>query len=281
MQMPARIGKYEIVELLALNLGVLYKARDSVAGRAVVLKVFAGPEARQRLLSEVEILDTLQHPNIVEAYESGELEGSPYIAYEYLEGEFLDSVTRTGSTLTLLQKLDIIVEVSEALQYVHTKGIIHHNVKPSNVMLLRDGKVKLVGFEAACPAGQAITGTAGGVTGTMPFTSPEILLGQGADQQADIFALGVTFFQLVEGNLPFEGANSPEIATKILHEPPSRSHQARDLHLPELQATFDKALAKQKDQRYRDCSDFREDLIRLRQRLELGGATGGRENSEG
>jgi epoxide hydrolase 4 len=228
--------------------------------------VFHIPEVDTSLLREVELLKTLQHPNIVVAYESGELDGRPYIAYEFLEGEFLDSVIRSAAALTFSQKLDVILQVSEALQHIHAGGIVHRDIKPANIMLLRDGNVKLVGFDTACPAGQEFP-EHGPIVGTLPFMSPEMVSGEGVDQRAEIFSLGVTFYQLVNGNLPFEGATPRETAIKILHEPPHRSNEASDLRLPDLQAIFDKVLAKQKDLRYQSCSEFREDVDRLRRRL--------------
>jgi len=267
MEMPSRIGKYEILDVIGINLGIVYKARDTVTGHLVALKVFGNADLTENLLREVHILGMLRHPNIVVAYEAGEFNRSTYITMEWLDGEPLDSTIRLGTPLTLLQKIDIILQVSGALQCVHDTGIVHRDLKPHNIVLLRDGRVKLVGFHLACLASQAIA-EPGKLVGTLAFMSPEALLGQPIDRRADIFSLGATFYELVDGNWPFEGAGLQDMATKILHEPPRRSKQAYELRLPELQAIFDKALAKQKDLRYQSCTEFSEDVVRLRRRLE-------------
>ena len=270
MSLPAKIGKYEIIEVIGRNLGIIYQARDSVSGRLVALKIMH-PDAREHLLNEARLLGMLNHPNIVVAYETGEFDGDPYVALELLDGEMLDSIIRSGRALTLLQKIDIILQISEALQYVHDKGIVHRNVKPGNVMLLRDGKIKLVDFECACRLDDAITETpeSGKIVGTLAYMSPEQLGGEPSDGRTDVFCLGATFYHLLEGELPFEGANMTEWATKILRDPPPRSKRADDLRLPELQAIFDKALAKEKRVRYQSCAEFSEDLMLLRRRLEF------------
>jgi eukaryotic-like serine/threonine-protein kinase len=187
--------------------------------------------------------------------------------YEFFDAEPLDSIIRAGTALTFLQKLDIVLQVSEALQYAHAKGIVHRNVKPHNIMLLRDGKVKLVGFEMAYGPGDANRRGTGKLAGTLLFMAPETLRGQPIDRRTDIFSLGVTFYQLVEGELPFQGESTRDLLGEILDESTPRSRQAHDLRLPELQAIFDKALAKQKDARYQSCSEFSEDILRLRRRL--------------
>lgn len=187
---------------------------------------------------------------------------------ELFEGEPLDRVIRSGRPLTVLQKIDIIFQVSEALQYTHGKGIVHCNVKPGNIMLLPDGNIKLVGFETACPLDQAMTET-GKFVGTLLYMSPEQLRGEPTDERTGIFCLGVTFYHLLEGKLPFEGATMTESATKILLEAPPPSQQANQLCLPDLQAIFDKALAKQKHLRYQSCAEFSQDLMRLRPHLKL------------
>ena len=267
MSVPSKIGKYEIIEMLGINLCVVYKARDSVSGQVVALKVM-NAAAREPLLSEARLLATLKHPNIPVAYETGEFDGCPYVALELLEGEMLDAIIRSGRPLTVLQKVDIILQVSAALQYLHSQGIVHRNVKPSVVMLLPDGKVKLVDFECACLLDHASAET-GKFVGTPAYMSPEQLKGEAIDGRTDVFSLGATFYHLLEDKLPFGGATLTESAMNVLRDPPPRSKRADQLRLPDLQAIFDKALAKQKRLRYRSCAKFSEDLMLLRRRLEF------------
>lgn len=150
MQLPAQIGKYEIVSLIGRGgMGVVYQARDNVLGRIVALKVMTSdlavdPEVHVRFLREARSVAALQHPNIVVVHELGEHEGSPFIAMEFIDGEPLDRAIRSGVPLTLLEKTDIIVQVAKALQYAHDKGVIHRDVKPGNIMRLREHRLGLM-----------------------------------------------------------------------------------------------------------------------------------------
>ena len=254
-------------------MGVVYKARDTVLGRPVALKVMTSnladnAEVRERFLREARSVSNLQHANIVVVHELGEHDGNPYIVMEYLDGEPLERTIRNRTPLTVLQKIDIILQVAKALQYAHEKGVVHRDVKPGNIMLLRDGSVKVVDFGIAHLADQTITRT-GMVLGTVAYMSPEQLNGQPVDARTDIFSLGIVFYLLLAGKLPFEGGNTAETMMKILLEPPPRLAQFGDIHPPELQPVIDKALAKKKEERYQACSEISKDFSQFRRRLEL------------
>jgi serine/threonine-protein kinase len=211
---------------------------------------------------------SFRHANIVMVYEVGELEGSAYMAMEFLDGEPLDSVIRKGTPLSLLQRIDIVSQVSDALQFVHDHDVVHLEVRPGHVILSRDGKAKLVGLDS--PFFEPMErGIADPIVGRIAYMAPEQLNGQELDRRADIFSLGLTCYELVEGRSPFEGDRSVDVLKKILGEPPRPSQKARELHLPELQRVFDKALAKQRDARYQSCAEFSRDLDRVRERLEV------------
>jgi serine/threonine protein kinase len=274
MEVPAQIGKYEIIGLIGRGgMGVVYQARDNALGRLVALKVMTNDlaldaEVHIRFLREARSVAALQHPNIVVVYELSEHNGSPFIAMEFLDGKPLDQVIRNHVSLSVPQKIDIILEVAKALQYAHDKGVIHRDVKPGNIMRLRDGSVKVVDFGIAHLADQTITKT-GMVMGTLGYLAPEQLNGEGIDRRTDIFSLGVVLYELLSGRLPFEGSKPAEVIKKILLEAPAPLPSTGDANLPELQPIVYKALTKRKEQRYQTCSEFADALTRLRKKLEV------------
>ncbi|MDR3748824.1 MAG: serine/threonine-protein kinase [Acidobacteriota bacterium] len=273
MPVPARIGKYEIVDRIGRGgMGVVYKARDSVLGRMVAVKVMTSnlsdsTEGRERFLREARAVSMLQHANIVVVHELGELEGNPYIVMEFLDGEPLDRTIREHTPMTVLQKIDIILQVTKALQYAHGRGIVHRDIKPANIMMMRDGSAKVVDFGMAHLADETIT-RSGVLLGTVSFMSPEQLNGEPADGRTDIFSVGIVFYLLLTGKSPFEGISTAETITKILLEQPARLEQSSSVNQPELQPILDKALAKRKEDRYQTCSEMYDALSRVRKRYE-------------
>ena len=274
MELPAQIGKYEIIGLIGRGgMGVVYQARDNALGRLVALKVVTSDlaldhEADIRFLREARSVAALQHPNIVVVCELGEHNGSPFIAMEFLDGEPLDRLIRNHVPLTVLQKTDIILQVAKALQYAHDKGVIHRDVKPGNIMRLRDGSVKVVDFGLAHLTDQTIT-KIGMVMGTLGYLAPEQLNSEGIDGRTDIFSLGVVMYELLSGRLPFEGAKPAEVMKRILLEEPHPLPLKGGVNLLELQHILDKALAKRKDERYQTCSEFAEALTRQCKEFEV------------
>src|SRR5581483_4406384 len=156
LRRPVKVGKYEVVEVIGRGgMGVVYKATDPHLGRPVAIKMMTlqeyanNPEMLQRFYREAKSTGNLHHPNIVTIYELGDQDGSPYLVMEFLEGQTLDAVIRSRQPLTLLERIDFILEVCEGLAYAHERSVIHRDIKPGNIMVLANAGVKIVDFGIA------------------------------------------------------------------------------------------------------------------------------------
>ena len=272
---PARIGKYDVIGVLGRGgMGVVYRARDARIGRDVAIKTLTegysgNPDMLKRFYQEAGHTGNLRHPNIVTVYDFGDEDGQPYIVMECLDGEPLDKVIRESHPLHLSQKLDIIEQVCEALACAHTRGMIHRDVKPANIIVQRDGLVKLLDFGIARadeqPADGAITHT-GTLVGTPSYMSPERLRGEPFDGRADIFSTGVVLYQFLTGNLPF-GGDYPANLQKILHEDPPPLKDTLSSCPPQIDQIVARALAKEPAQRYPHADEMAAELKSAGKRL--------------
>ncbi len=266
---PERIGKYEVVGVLGQGgMGVVYRARDPRIGRDVAIKTltegFSGePDMLKRFYQEAGHTGNLRHPNIVTVYDFGDEDGLPYIVMEFLDGEPLDKLIRNKEQLHISAKLDIIEQVCGALAYAHLQGMIHRDVKPANVIVQRDGLVKLLDFGIArtgqqqqSDRGMTRTGT---LVGTPAYMAPERLRGEPFDGRSDIFSTGVMLYQVLTGVLPFD-ADYPAILHQILQEEPSPLSNYLASHPPLLDQIIARALAKDPFERYAHASDMAADL---------------------
>ncbi|SPE36532.1 Serine/threonine protein kinase [Candidatus Sulfopaludibacter sp. SbA3] len=224
MQLPARIGKYELEEFLGGGMSHVYRARDTVIGRTVAVKILteAGcedAEAKARFLAEARMAGNISHDNVLSIYDFGEDEQHhPYMVMEFLRGEDLRHAIKGGRTGDLRGKLKIAVQVARALFYIHTQKIIHRDIKPENVHINQAGVVKLMDFGIAKTEGLAMT-RAGYVLGTPYYMAPEQVTGQGITEQVDVYAFGVLLFELMTGVKPIDGDTVERIFYSILNEP--------------------------------------------------------------
>ncbi len=277
---PERIGKYDVVGVLGQGgMGVVYRARDPRIGRDVAIKTltegFSGDaEMLKRFYQEAGQTGNLRHPNIVTVYDFGDEEGLPYIVMEFLDGEPLDKIIRLQEPLHLGARLDIIEQVCAALAYAHLQGIIHRDVKPANVIVQRDGLVKLLDFgiartgrEHGAPADRAMTRT-GTLVGTPAYMAPERLRGEPFDGRSDIFSAGVMLYQLVTGRLPFD-AEYPAILHQILQQDPPPLSNFLSAYPPFLEQVIARALAKDPFERYAHASDMAADLNAVGSQLKI------------
>jgi len=224
MQLPGRIGKYELEEYLGGGMSEVYRARDTVIGRTVAVKVLteAGcnePEAKARFLQEARLAGSIDHDNVISIYDFGEDDRQrPYMVMEFLRGEDLRSAIRQGHIGDLQAKLRIALQVARALGYIHSLNIVHRDIKPENIQLTPSGVVKMMDFGIAKTQGSSMTRT-GYVMGTPFYMAPEQVLGKNIGPAVDIYAFGVLFFELMAGVRPVTGDTIERIFYSILNEP--------------------------------------------------------------
>jgi eukaryotic-like serine/threonine-protein kinase len=224
MELPARIGKYELEEFLGGGMSHVYRARDTVIGRTVAVKILteAGcqdAEAKARFLAEARMAGNISHDNIISIYDFGEDEKQhPFMVMEFLRGEDMRHAIKNGHTGDLRTKLNLALQVARALEYIHTQKIIHRDIKPENVHVTTTGVVKLMDFGIAKTEGLAMT-RAGYVLGTPYYMAPEQVTGQNVTEHVDIYAFGVLLFELVTGAKPIAGDTVERIFYSILNEP--------------------------------------------------------------
>ncbi len=285
---PPMIGPYQIASTLGQGgMGTVLKARNG-QGRDVALKMIGGAQlhgtalrrqrgrqqSRMDLVREARLAAELRHRNIVEILDIGQHKGALYIVMELLEGASLDRYAR-AHPITAPEALRIVAQVCDALDYAHKHGIIHRDIKPLNVYMTGDGTVKVLDFGLAVPAEEAQINAA--VAGTFFYMSPEQILGHDLDGRSDIWAAGVTLFQLLTTRVPFQGRSLSELRDRILNSPTPKLPFTGPIS-QELNRVLEKALAKKREERYASAREFARDLRTLMRTLEPGVATLGSES---
>lgn len=270
----SRIGRYEVTGVIGCGgMGTVYCATDPRIGRRVAIKVLAGgysedPDSLARFYREAKCTGSLQHQNIVTVYELGDQDGSPYLVMQYLEGESLDALITGRRPLQISEKLAIMAQVCNGLNYAHQQGVIHRDIKPANIMVLKDGTAKIVDFGIAQAPGKRLT-RKGQLVGSFYYMSPEQLNGNvDLDLRTDVYSAGVVLFQLLTGVLPFEGKDTASTLYKIVHGPRPGLNEFLSGYPEELDTISQRALARDRDDRYSTAEEFAFDLSRLRQQLD-------------
>jgi len=276
-QAKPTLGRYEILEELGRGaMGIVYKGRDPKLGRLTAIKTIRFTDdfdedqvekIKEQFYREAEVVAKLSHPNIVTIYDVGEDLELSYLAMEYLEGESLEKYAERGSLLAIRKCLDVVVQVCDALDYAHSRGIVHRDIKPANIMILKNGLVKVTDFGIARATATSKTRT-GVIKGTPYYMSPEQISGMRVDGRSDIFSLGVVFYQLMSGELPFGGENLAAIMYQITsapHDPPTKYN-------PKIYkaavAILDRALEKKLEKRYQNAKQMGDHLRLLGQKLD-------------
>ena len=259
------IGKYKIIGALGEGgFGHVYKAEDPAIGNIVAIKVLNvqnDESMLRRFRAEAVTSVRLRHKNIVTIFDFDEQNGIPYLVMEYLDGKNLQHYVGSRNALPAIDKLSIMSEVADGLQYAHEHGVIHRDIKPANIMRLSDGSVKIMDFGIARLTKRTTTLTAVGyMVGTPEYMAPEQFMGDTIDSQVDVWAYGVVLYELLTGKNPFAG-NTPGVTMyRVTHEDPP---PVCDL-APELPRGLDpvlrRVLAKEKADRYATMDDLRLDL---------------------
>jgi serine/threonine-protein kinase len=223
MDLPARIGKYELLEFLGGGMSHVYRGRDTVIGREVAIKILteagsADEAAKARFLQEVRMAGNIQHDNIVAIYDYGEEGGRPFIVMEMLRGQDLRTAIERGSLTSVPAKLNVALQAARALGYVHSHSIVHRDIKPENIHLDAAGKTRLMDFGIAKAANLNLT-QPGTALGTPFYMPPEQVLGHPITPLVDVYAFGIVLYELVTGVKPIKGETLENIFYLILNQP--------------------------------------------------------------
>lgn len=259
------IGPYETQsELGRGGMGIVYLALDPAIGRQIAVKVirvdaFADPdqaaEVRLRFSREAAAAGRLNHPGIVTVYQLGERGDTIYIAMEFVQGTSLDRILKSGPMRDVRQVIRLLEQVAEALDYAHSMGIVHRDVKPANILVREDGKAKITDFGIAKICSQNVTQT-GASLGTPDYMSPEQIMALHVDGRADQFSLAVMAFLMLSGRKPFEGATPNALLVQIVQAHPLHLHEVNPQIPAKAGRVLDKALSKSPADRFGSCRDF-------------------------
>lgn len=267
----SKLGRYDIVRVLGKGaMGTVYEARDPNLERRVAIKTIAvhglSPEGVEdyeaRFRTEARSAARLQHPNIVSVYDSGRDGETAYLVMEYVEGQDLKHHLDSGVAFTLEQTLRIMRDLLAALAYAHAQNIVHRDVKPANLMIEADGRVKLTDFGVARIQDAAdATRTRGAMVGTLKYMSPEQVQGQPVDARADLFSAGIVLYQLLTARQPFRGDNEFAIIAQIVGVDPPAPTTVQPALPAAIDGVLARALAKAPQQRFADARAFHDALV--------------------
>lgn len=278
---PSILGRYQILTELGRGaMGVVYKAYDPTINRFVAIKTISlaapdaaeGREYRARFLREAEAAGRLSHLGIVAIFDIGEdaRTSSPFIVMEYVAGRSLEEIIPSDGSLPLHTSLKVIQEVAEALAYAHSQGVVHRDVKPSNIMIAEDGHAKIADFGIA-QLNVMDSARPDGTWGTPAYMSPEQIRGDAVDGRSDLFSLGIVLYTLLTGHRPFQGNSNHTISLGIVNREPVPASALNVDLAPELDGVIARAMAKSPAERYQTGTEMALDLQRLRDGIDSEG----------
>jgi serine/threonine protein kinase len=277
-----QFGRYRLIHRLAKGgMAELFLARaegpggfeKTLALKRILPQLAEDPSFVAMFLSEVKLASRLHHTNIVQIVDCGRTGGSYYLVMEYIDGPNLRGLARSASGLGLSMPLElcawILAEACEGLAYAHEfcdpatgkpLGLVHRDISPDNILVSREGAVKVVDFGIAKAAGQVHRTQTGMIKGKLPYMAPEQLRAQLLDRRVDVYALGIVFYELLTGRKPFDATTEASIARAILVEPLIPAVKRRPDLPRAVQLILQRALARNRDQRYPDCRALQADL---------------------
>ncbi len=268
-----KLGKYELLEELGRGaFGIVYRARDPILNRMVALKTMTtsvadNPNLLERFYREAQSAGSLQHPNIVTIHDLGDEGGTPFIAMELVDGQNLDQLIEKRSALPVSLKLVYSVQACRAFDYAHKRGIIHRDIKPGNVMVNKEGTVKVVDFGIArvLEASKTQTGT---LIGTFSYMAPELFHGERATERSDIWSFGVLLYELLAYKPPFSGQSAAALMQSICLQQPVPLRQVAPDCPEDLESVVHRTLQKSEAERFQTMEDLLLELDPIRKRLQ-------------
>src|SRR5512141_1309083 len=270
------LGRYRILDIVGRGaMGVVYKAIDPVIDRIVAIKTVNLLLSREdmaeyeaRFQQEIKAAGRLNHPNIVTIYDVGKTESVAYMAMEFLEGQELKDMIASGKLPPAGEIVDIIAQVADGLWFAHQQDIVHRDVKPSNIMVMKGGVAKITDFGIARLPNSAVKTMTGLILGSPRYMSPEQVIGKTIDARSDIFSLGVVLYEALTGVAPFDGDNVNAImyATVNTTPPPPSSHNRAIPAMLDLIVA--KAMAKLLEDRYQSIKELADDLREVRRQMD-------------
>ena len=260
-------GRYEIIKSIGEGgMANVYLAYDTILDRNVAIKVLRGDLANdekfvRRFQREALSASSLSHPNIVAMYDVGEDNGLYYIVMEYVEGKTLKQLLKKRGSLTLSEAIDIMLQLTDGMAHAHDSYIVHRDLKPQNIMIQDDGQIKITDFGIAMALNSTQLTQTNSVMGSVHYLPPEQAAGKGATIKSDIYSMGIIFYELLTGELPFKGDSAVEIALKQMKEPLPDVHKLNNDIPQSIENIILKATAKNPKNRYDDAKGMHNDLL--------------------
>jgi tetratricopeptide (TPR) repeat protein/predicted Ser/Thr protein kinase len=267
------LSHYRIIDKLGEGgMGTVWKAEDTTLRRLVAIKALSSQlaenrEARERFIREAQAASALNHASITTVHELLEDNGEQFIVMEYVEGKTIRDIIESGH-VSIRKAIDIIQQAAEALDTAHTKGILHRDIKSSNIMVSMEGRVKVMDFGLAHLEERSQLTRTGTTMGTLAYSSPEQLTGRDIDKRSEIWSLGVVFYELLTGQLPFKSPSEGELVFAIINNEQDKPSKIRDDVPESVCAVINRMLLKQPELRYQNCGELISDLNAIRGELE-------------